>query len=309
MDLLSDILDTLALRGQFYFRTCFNSPWSIAVPEYPNAIRFHYAVQGECFVRAGDGAALHLRQGDLMLVPAGAAHIISDTPDRKPAALENVMQDTGYDGGGIFIVGEGCEDKATQLMCGHFSFAEGGNHPLLRYLPPILHLSARMRTGAFWLDEALRLMARQMAADTPGTDAVIRRMSEIIFIETVRCCAQQSAELARLMDALTDPKIARAILAMHRDAASPWTVERLASQAAMSRSRFAERFQELVGTGPLTYLAEWRLQMARSLLRDQRISVQEVAGQIGYQSPAAFTRAFNNMFGESPTRFRDRIAA
>ena len=309
MDLLSDILDSLSLQGQFYFRTCFNSPWSIGVPNYASAIRFHYVVQGECFVRSGDEPAIHLRQGDLVLVPAGAAHIISDTPDRQPVELERAMAQNDYTGGPLFVVGDGCENSGTRLMCGHFTFAEGSDHPLLRSLPNLLHVNAGMRSATFWLDEALRLMARQMTDDNPGSLAVVRRMSEIIFIETVRACSSQSSQLAGLMEALSDPKISRALQAMHHNVATHWTVEALAGEAAMSRSRFAARFQELVGCGPLTYLAEWRLQKACSLLRQGQVSVQEVAGRIGYQSPAAFTRAFANMFGESPTSFRARLAA
>lgn len=309
MDLLSDILDSLALQGQFYFRTCFNSPWSVGVPNYAAAIRFHYAVQGECYVRAGDNEAVHLRQGDLVLIPAGAPHAISDTPERRPVALETVLADAGYSGSGTLIIGQGCERAATQLMCGHFTFAEGSNHPLLRSLPPMIHLSASARSETFWLDEALRLMSRQMAEPSPGSLAVVRRMSEIIFIETVRACSSQSPQLAGLIEALSDPKIARAIEAMHRDVAMHWTVDALAGEAAMSRSRFAARFQELVGCGPLTYLAEWRLQKACALLREGRLSVQQIAGRIGYQSPAAFTRAFANMFGETPSGFRARLAA
>ena len=155
MDLLSDILDSLALQGQFYFRTCFNSPWAIGVPDYASAIRFHFAVQGECYVRAGEDDPSLLRQGDLVLVPAGAAHSLSDTPERKPVSLETVLQDTGYSGTGTFIVGEGCERAATQLMCGHFTFAEGSRHPLLRSLPKLLHLSAGMRSASFWAGPAL----------------------------------------------------------------------------------------------------------------------------------------------------------
>lgn len=308
MDLLSDILDSLSLQGQLYFRTCFNSPWSIGVPTYAKAIRFHYALQGECYVRAGNEEPVYLRQGDLVLVPAGAAHVISDTPERRPVELEAVMQDSGYTGLGTFIVGAGSKNAATQLMCGHFSFAEGSSHPLLRSLPSIIHVSASIRSSTFWLDEALRLMARQMADDNPGSMAVVRRMSEIIFIETVRSCASQAKQLGGLMEALSDPKISRAIQAMHRDVSIQWTVEALAGEAAMSRSRFAARFQELVGCGPLTYLSEWRLQKACAMLRNGTVSIQEIAGRIGYQSPAAFTRAFANMFGESPTSFRARLA-
>lgn len=309
MDLLSEILDTLALRGQLYFRTCFSGPWAIAVPHYERAIRFHLVAQGECYVRAGEDDPVHLRQGDLVLIPGGASHSISFSADAKPAPLEEVIEKSGYDGGTLFVVGEGCERASTQLICGHFTFAEGSDHPMLRSLPPLLHVSASVRAGSFWLDETLRLIAQQMIAQTPGSEASVRRISEVIFIETIRACAEQSEPLSQLLEALTDPKISRAILAMHKDSAAQWTVETLAAEAAMSRSRFAERFQSLVGCGPLTYLAEWRLQRAKALLGDPRVSIQEVAGRIGYQSPAAFTRAFANMFGQSPSDFRRSLVA
>ena len=309
MDPLSDILDSLSLKGQFYYRTSFHKPWAFAVPDLSGAIRFHYAVQGECFVSTGDTRPLHLQQGDMVLVPAGGAHILADSLGREPADIDAAKRDAGYDGGDTLVVGEGSEDRATQLLCGHFTFAEGSNHPLLRSLPSLLHVSARVRSNTFWLDEALRLMGRQVTRGNPGSTAVVRRMSEIIFIETIRCCSDQSEHLAGLIEALSDRKISRAIQAMHSNVSAPWTVESLAAEAAMSRSRFADRFQELVGCGPLTYLAEWRLQTARRLLQDRRVSIQQVAGQIGYQSPAAFTRAFANMFGESPSNFRMRLVA
>lgn len=309
MDPLSDILDSLSLRGQIYFRTSFNSPWAVAVPDYSEAIRFHYVMQGECYVRAGDAPPIHMRQGDLVLVPAGAAHTLADRIDCEPIDVEIVKRGARHTGGGIFVVGEGCENSATQLLCGQFTFAEGSSHPLLRSLPSLLHVTARLRSETYWLDEALRLMGRQMSEENPGSLAVVRRMSEIIFIETIRCCADQSEHLAGVLEALSDPKISRAIQAMHANLAMHWTVESLANEAAMSRSRFADRFQQLVGCGPLTYLSDWRLQKARGLLHDRHVSIQEVAGRIGYRSPAAFTRAFANMFGESPSRYRIRMAA
>lgn len=309
MDLLSEILDSMSLKGQLYFRTCFNSPWAVTVPHYERAIRFHLAIQGECWVTPEGHPPVHLRQGDMVMIPGGASHNLSDTETRTPMSLETVMEESGYTGSGTFVIGKGCERAAAQLMCGHFTFADGSDHQILRALPPLIHISASVRASSFWLDQALRLMAQQMLGDAPGSTAAVRRMSEVIFIETVRSCADQSESLAKLLEALTDPKISKAIVAMHRQTADNWTVETLASEAAMSRSRFAERFHELVGCGPLTYLSEWRLQRAKDLLADRRVSVQEVAGRIGYQSPAAFTRAFANMYGQSPTEFRRSITA
>ncbi|TXG84534.1 MAG: AraC family transcriptional regulator [Sphingomonadales bacterium] len=309
MDLLSDILDTIALRGQIYFRTCFTGPWSVAVPQYQRAIRFHYVVQGVCHVTMSAGQELALRQGDIALIPSGAAHILSDQPGRIAASLETVLNDAGFTGEGALCLGAGDDNHATQMICGHFVFAEGSDHPLLRAMPQHFHITAGMRTRNLWLDEALRLMARQMMSDNPGGSAAVRRMSEVIFIEAIRCCAEQSKELERFMHALSDAKISRALAAIHQMPAQAWTVEKMAAAAAMSRSRFADRFQELTGMAPLAYLTEWRMQRARRMLSSTSANIQEIAGAVGYQSAAAFTRAFATMYGEPPTDFRRRAAA
>lgn len=309
MDLLSDILDTIALRGQIYFRTNFTGPWSVAVPHYRRAIRFHYVIQGICHVSTDAGQELTLRQGDIALIPSGAAHILSDQVGRIAAPLETVLQDAGFTGEGALCLGGGDDSHATQMICGHFVFAEGSDHPLLRAMPQHLHITTGMRARNLWLDEALRLMARQMMNDSQGAAAAVRRMSEVIFIEAVRCCAEQSKELERILLALRDAKISRALAAIHQMPANPWTVEKMAAVAAMSRSRFADRFQELTGMAPLAYLTEWRMQRARRMLASTSANIQEVAGAVGYQSAAAFTRAFAAMYGEPPTDFRRREAA
>lgn len=303
-DLLSDILDTIALRGQLYFRTCFNGPWAIAVPSHPRSVRFHYAMQGHCYLRVEGGQGVRLEAGDLALIPAGAAHAIADDQDGQPKTLETVLADTGFAGDGALILSSGDMKAATQLLCGHFTFAEGSDHPLLRALPPILLVTNKERRESFWLDEALRLMSLQVANTSLGSSASIRRISEVIFIEAVRCCSHQSEHLGRLLEAISDTRISRAISAMHRSPAQAWTVDLLASEAAMSRSRFAERFQELVGCSPLAYLTEWRMQRARALVESSGLSIQAIAAEVGYRSPAAFSRAFTQMFGEAPVTLR-----
>lgn len=304
MDLLSDILDTIELKGQLYFRTSFSPPWAVAVPRFQRAVRFHLVARGGCWVRPEGGTGVDLRQGDAILITAGAAHTLADTAERTPVALETVLAESGFGGSGTLIWGNGANAAACELVCGHFTFAEGADHALLRALPAALVVDKAVRAQSAWLDEVLRLVVRRIFSGEPGSHASVRRLSEILFIETVRATAGQSEALAGILTALGDPKIARAIAVMHKHPERAWTVESLAVEAAMSRSSFAERFQELMGCGPLGYLSEWRMQMARALLARSEDSVAEIAARVGYQSAAAFTRAYSQTFGEPPSDTR-----
>lgn len=303
VDVLSEILDSVSLGGQVYFYTCFSPPWSIDVPALGRVVRFHYVLAGECHIAVG-GRDIALKQGDLVLIPQGASHIVSDSAGRPPSRLESVIADSSFTGEGCFFIGQADNSAATRLLCGHYSFAPGSDHPLLRALPDALVITAAQRVENFWLDRILDLINQQVASGQLGSEAAIRRMAEIVFAEAIRCCADQSPELHRLITAFADPRIARALSAMHRFPAKKWTVADLAREAGMSRSRFAECFMDLIGTAPLTYLTEWRLQRARTMLMRTRGNVKGVAGAVGYLSTAAFSRAFQGAFGRSPSALR-----
>ena len=305
MDALSDILDTIQLRGTLYFRTAFSPPWSVAVPAYGKAARFHLAAQGRCHVRIGEDRDVVLNTGDMIVIPDGAAHILCDSPGTTPAALEDVMQRTGYRGEGVLSYGgESRPDADTKLICGHFNFAESIDHPLLRALPDHLLVTAELRAQATWLDELMRLITRQMFAEAPGVAASVIRLSEALFIEVIRTCADQNEALRNVVDAMDDPRIGRAISLMHREFGKDWTLDRIAAEVGMSRSRFVDRFQRLMDCAPIAYLSELRLQKAARMLADTRDPIQSIASRVGYQSPAAFTRAFTNRYGHSPRSVR-----
>ena len=305
VDVLSDILDVLQLRGTLYFRTAFSPPWSVAVPAYGRAARFHLAVQGRCHVRVGDDRDVTLNPGDMIVIPNGSAHTLSDRPDRAPAALDDVLRQSGFTGeGALAFGGEPQADADTKLICGHFNFAENADHPLLRTLPPHLLVTAELRAQAPWLDELMRLITRQMFAETQGFSASVVRLSEALFIEVIRTCADQDPALAGMIEAMGDPRIGRAMALMHRSLEKDWTLDRIAREVGMSRSRFADRFQALIGSAPMSYLSDLRLQKAMTLLADTGDPVQSVATRVGYQSPAAFSRAFANRYGHSPREVR-----
>lgn len=308
MDVLEDIFDALALQGALYFRTDFSAPWAVAVPPYEQAARFHLVVQGRCHVRLASGSAVDLGPGDLILIPRGQAHELADAPGRPAPPLETVLQDAGYKGDHVLAVGEGDPAASTQMICGHLSFRQGADHPILRAMPDHILASAADRAKESWFDETLRLVTRRIFQDAAGSGAVVRRLSEVVFVEVLRLGIGADERLATVLSGLHHPQIGKALELIHSRPGDPWTVASLASEVGMSRTRFADQFSRIFGQGPMHYLSDWRLQKALSLLTESQVPVQQVAAQYGYRSPAAFTRAFADKFGVAPTQMRRQSA-
>ena len=171
-------------------------------------------------------------------------------------------------------------------------------------MPTLIRISAQQRTKRAWLDEVLALLIKQVFNEEPGALVAVTRLSEILFIETIRLAGEEKSELKRLLDGFADARIGRAIALIHREPSHPWTVEELAREVGMSRTRFADRFRALIGFGPVTYLIEWRLQRAAAALRTSHRSIGEIAYASGYANQAAFARTFKEKFGKSPKAFR-----
>lgn len=310
MDPLSDLLDLIELRGALYFRTSFTPPWSVAVPPLRRAARFHLAVQGRCWVAVGDKATAQIDPGDLVIIPNGAGHVLSDREGAEPVALDSVVKKSGFSGDGVLVFGgDDPVARPTQLVCGHFTFAEETRHPLFEALPEMLVVTAEMRAQNSWLDDIMRLIARRMFSGAPGSAASVKRLSEAMFVEALKACAGQAAALEGVVGALTDPRISRSLALMHRAPEAEWTIEKIAGEIGMSRSRFAELFNAMMGCAPMSYLAELRLQKAMSLLKRSPEPVQRVAAIVGYRSPAAFARAFAERYGLTPSQVRRDGAA
>lgn len=304
MDILDDLFNTLGLKGALYFRTDFADAWGVTVPFHADAARFHLVVQGSCYVRVNEGPVVELNAGDLILIPAGASHTLADHPDRPTPPLEQVLEQTGYQGQGVLSVGDGDPRATTQLVCGHLSFRHHADHPVLQALPDYLKMANSCRAKHPLLDSMLRLISQRIFDETLGAEASVTRLSEIVFIEMLKEGISEAPALLSLLEGFRDPKIGRSLQLIHQQPAVSWTVESLATEVAMSRSRFAHRFNELIGIGPMAYLADWRLQKAIALLEESRLSVQQIAAQTGYQSASSFTRAFSSRFGLAPRDYR-----
>lgn len=314
MDVLADILDTLELRSELYFRARFHGAFAVAVPADAERIRFHVGGAGRCWVglqervAAPDGSdGLWLDEGDLVLVPHGAAHVLADAPTTPAVPLPDVLQSARASPPAGIEVGAAA-GAPTVLVCGHFAFATPDVHPMLAALPPLVPLRRADGRSFDWLDATLRHLQDEMHAGRPGYGAVVRRLCEVVLVEVLRLYAERAEEAGAPLAALRDPQLRRALEALHADPARAWTLDRLAALAGMSRTVFTERFRKSVGTSPMHYLADWRMQKARRLLEREALSVGEVARAVGYASEAAFNRGFKGRYGVSPGKVRRRLA-
>jgi AraC family transcriptional regulator, activator of mtrCDE len=307
MDLLSDILMRVSLKGSLYFRTSFTSPWGVEVPPFQNVARFHFAHRGRCLVRV-DGVALPvaLDQGDLVIIPRGAAHRLYCDPANEGSALplDRVLELSGFTGIGALVYGGGQDDRDTQLICGHFAFDPLARHPILDRLPAYIHLRNYGETAGKWMESSLRMIGSEAGGVQIGGDLIALKMSEIIFAQALRAfLATTGADLPGLAG-FSDPHIARALSALHHAPDTAWTVAGLAREAGLSRTGFALRFAQMMDDTPMGYLTAWRMQIARHELRHSRHSVADVAERVGYASEAGFARVFKKDAGLSPAAFR-----
>lgn len=304
-DALSQILNSLKLRGSIYFHTSFSPPWAVEVPAFGNVARFHMAMRGGCWLAvAGLERPLRLSTGDLAVIPHGAAHVLSDEPGRPATHVDQVVRQTGYDGDGALYFGGPDEEQSCKLFCGHFEFEEGSVHPILEALPAVIHVPNTQTMNAFWLEAVMRFVASEVHASMPGSDAIIHRLTEIIFIQVVRTFVDQQGDRAGCLAAVLNPKLGRSMSQIHLAPERQWTVEALAREAGMSRTVFADRFSALVGMTPLAYVTHWRMERARREIRETELPLIDIAERIGYSSEAAFNRAFKRQFNQTPGQLR-----
>ena len=311
LDLLSDILTRLSLRGTLYFRTSFTEPWGVRVPAFRNVARFHFAHRGEALVRiAGQADPVLLAQGDLIVIPHGASHVLCcrHTGPDDALPLDDVLARSGFPGHGTLVWGGDENPRDTQLICGHFALAEGSRHLLLDCLPPFIHLRGYGEEAGPWLEATLKVIGAEAGGARLGGDLIALKMSEAIFAQAIRAHIEQSQGAENGVAGFADPQLRRSLTAFHRAPTSDWTVARLAREAGMSRTGFAERFSDRLGITPMAYVAAWRMQIAREALAARGLSVAEAAEVSGYASESAFSRVFKKEMGISPAAFRQSNA-
>lgn len=307
MDLLSDILAHMQLSGTLYFRTSFTSPWSIKVPSFENVARFHFAHKGRCFVRVGqEPEPVMLEQGDLIIIPRGATHTLYCDPktENQVIMLDKVVEQSGYTGSGTLVYGELGTNHETQLVCGHFSFAEQASHLLIDALPSYIHIQNYGEAAGHWMESTLRVIGTEAGRAQMGGDLIALKMSEIIFAQALRAYLNNEGADKPVMSGFTDPNIARVLTAVHKDPAHPWTLEGLSKIAGLSRTSFATRFVKCMTVTPMGYITHWRMQIASQKLIGSDDPIIKIAEDVGYQSEAAFSRVFKKHHMAAPATYR-----
>ena len=307
MDLLSDILSHLKLKGTLYFRTSFTAPWGVKVPSYRQVSRFHFAHRGRCLVRIDPEAnPVHLEQGDLIIILRGAAHTLYCEPVSEDMALplDDVLKLSGFTGKGTLVYGDPGTNHETQLICGHFALDEESRHPLIDGLPEYIHIKNYGQSAGAWMESTLKIIGEEACSNNPGSDLIALRLSEIIYAQALR--EYLSTEEARQsgLAGFTDPAIAKALEAIHSTPGEAWTLERLSATAGVSRTLLATRFVDCLSTTPIGYVTQWRMQLARQMLLDGEETIIDIAERVGYQSEAAFGRVFKKYFDIGPATYR-----
>jgi AraC-like DNA-binding protein len=332
-DPLSDVLRSVRLRGAvFYYVSCLE-PWAAEAPAakeiagavMPGAdhvVAYHLIVKGSAWAAMDGESPARLGCGDIIMYPRGHAHSISSAPGAKDG--ENVAEKiewtyatrndpkpipVAYKGavaepGTVLPAGE----ANTIVVCGFIGCDLKPFNPLIEALPRQLHMPAA-RLGE-WVAPVLHQAVSESHNRSAGSAAVLERLSEMVFVDAARRYLEDLPEDASgWLAALRDRHVGRAIALMHEKPAEGWTVDDLGRQVGLSRSALHERFVELVGQTPMQYLANWRMQRGAQLLRESKANVATIALEVGYDSEAAFARAFKRLLGQPPAAWRRAQAA
>jgi AraC family transcriptional regulator, alkane utilization regulator len=312
MDALSDILTLVKLTGAVHFAADFSAPWCIcadentasrALPKGEHMIYFHLLTQGSCFAKLPDGQAVHFQAGDLIVLPHQDFHIMGSALELAPVPINEFYVPPAP--GQIARASLGGGGEPTRIVCGFLSCDKRLAGPLLDNLPRLLRVRVDRAEAAAWLASSVKLTLAEEASPRAGSTVMLAKLSELMFVEVLRNYIEAlPSEQTGWLAGLRDRYVGRALTLMHTRPADPWTVDLLAKEVALSRSALAERFTGLLGQPPMQYLTRWRLQLAAQMLHSERRGVGAVASDVGYESEAAFNRAFKREFGTPPAAWR-----
>jgi len=316
MDVLSEVLKVVKLQGALFYNGEFSSPWSVcspvssAVAHYlaPGAghvIIYHLLTEGHASARLVDGERIALDAGDLVIFPHGDEHIIENGPRTKPVDMLKELGRIVANGLKVARLGGGGE--VTKFICGYMACEPQLSQVFLSGLPPLFKVSIRNDASGRWLENSIRFSVNDADASRAGGEAVLAKLSEVLFVETLRLyIAHLPAGQTGWLAGARDAQIGKTLALMHRNPAHPWTLAALAKEAGVSRSVLAERFRHYLNESPMAYLTRWRLQLGAQMLTTTSYSVAQIAPDVGYESEAAFNRAFKREFSVPPARFRSQ---
>jgi AraC-like DNA-binding protein len=316
MDAFSEILSGVKLNGAVFFSAEFSSPWGFSAPAsnkiaaelatgVAHLVLYHFVIEGGALVQLADGAAsVELKPGDVVIFPHGHAHHMTSVQGALPpfpnygigAKIKSRDLSTLRAGGG---------GDTSRFVCGYMTCEPYLSRPILSGLPPVFKVNIRTDRSGLWLENSILHLVEEAASGRVGSEAMLAKLSEALFVDTLRRYVaglpeQQTGWLA----GTRDPIVGKSLGLMHSRIAHPWTIADLADQVGISRSALVERFTRYLSEPPMTYLTRWRLQLAARSLEKTSRGVADIAADVGYESEAAFNRAFKRQFGQPPGRYR-----
>lgn len=313
MDALSELLRVVKLSGAMFYNSSCSAPWCLRAPQSSaflpylrakasHVIEFHHITEGNAYVRVGEETT-PLSAGDIVMMPHGDAHEMGSGANGKPidgkAALPALWS------GEVAFANFGGGGAVTGLVCGYLACDGALLRPVLAGLPRVVRVNIRTDPSGEWLDNTLRHAVTQARAATPGSGVILAHLAEVLFTEVLRRYLLSLPEgRTGWLAGACDPAVGRALAALHGKPAHDWTLDALAAESGISRSALTEKFTRYLGVAPIAYLTDWRLELGAEALRSTRHSVQRVALDAGYDSEAAFNRAFKRKFAAPPARYR-----
>lgn len=314
MDAFSEVLSTLKLQGALFFNAEFSAPWGFLSPRsdllapylIPGAERlviYHLLLEGNANIQTENGEAVPLTAGDIVVVPHGEPHHMTCGLPLSFLDADAILKLIRCDDPGPRRSGGGGE--VTRFVCGYMACDPRLIQPILGGLPSVIKVNIRADASGQWLENSIRHLVEEAGSASPGSGAMLAKLSEALFVDTLRryiasLPADQTGWLAGTRDAI----VGKSLAILHRRPEHSWTIAELAREVGLSRSALVERFSRYLSEPPMAYLARWRLQLAARALGATSHSVAQIAAEVGYESEASFNRAFKREFGLPPARFR-----
>jgi len=314
MDAFSEVLNGVRLKGAMFFRAEFSAPWQLATPHCrvlaptlapgaPHLLMYHLVLDGSARARLEGGPDVELSPGDIVVFPHGDPHHLSGGTGANRVESAAVLQKIATRDLSPMQAGGG--GATTRFVCGYLTFDPLLCGPILESLPPMLKVNVRTDRSGQWLEQSILHLVEEAASNRAGSDVMLAKLSEALFVDTLRrYVTGLPGDTTGWLAGARDPVVGKSLALLHSRPSHPWTIAELAMDVGLSRSVLVERFTRYLSVPPIAYLTGWRLRLAAQALTSTPKGVADIAADVGYESEAAFNRAFRRVFAVPPARYR-----
>jgi AraC-like DNA-binding protein len=314
MDAISEILSGVKLHGASFFSAEFSAPWGLSAPASSvmvdalapaaHLLLYHFVIDGRALARLTNGQSIDLGPGDVVVFPHGDAHEMTSVKGPKPPYPDYGIS-SKIKSRDLSTLKAGGGGDTARFVCGYMACDPFISRPILSGLPPVFKVNIRTDRSGHWLEESILHLVEEANSGRVGSAAMLAKLSEALFVDTLRrYVAGLPEQQVGWLAGARDPIVGKSLGLLHSQVAHPWTIAGLADAVGISRSALVERFTRYLSEPPMTYLTRWRLQLAARSLESTPRGVADIAGEVGYESEAAFNRAFKREFGRPPGKYR-----